>query len=300
MVSLQIELFLLLLVGYLLGKRGMLNVKTREQLTDIVVYIILPCSILKSFEMDLSAEVLQATFQIILAAFGIQLIYWLLNGLLYRRFSKDEQIACKYSTMVTNASFIGMPIASALYGPTGLLYASVFVIPQRIFMWAYGLPMYTSVDKKDIIKKIVTHPCVFSIFIGLVIMILYSNGIYLPEAISKTLGALGGCTTALCMLVIGSVLCDLPPREMICLRSLIFSFYRLIFIPILLMCILKFTPLDTLSRRICILMSAMPAPTTTVILAQKYNRDPEFASKLMVTSTLLSLITIPLVISLID
>ncbi len=295
MVSLQIEIFLLLLAGYFLGKKGLLNTGTRDQLTDIVVYIILPCSILKSFEMDLSAEVLQSTFQVLAAALGIQLFYWFLNCFLYRRFPEEEQTACKYSTMVTNASFVGMPIASALYGQTGLLYASIFVVPQRIFMWAYGLPMYTAVSKKEIVKKVVTHPCVFSIFLGIGIMALYSNGIYLPKALSDTLGALGDCTTALCLVVIGSVLSDLKPREMLSARALLFSFYRLLLIPILLALILKFTPLDELSRQICVLMSAMPAPTTTVILAQKYNRNPAFASKLMVTSTLLSLVTIPIV-----
>lgn len=296
MISLQVEIFLLLSVGYFLGKKGFLSRGTREQLTDIVVYIILPCSILKSFEMDLSRDVLQNTLHILLAAFGIQLLYWALNHVLYRKFTPDEQIACKYSTMVTNASFIGMPIAAAIYGSNALLYVSIFVIPQRIFMWAYGLPMYTTVAKKDVVKKVISHPCVFSIFLGLGIMGLYSRGIYLPKALSGTLEALGSCTTALCLLVIGSVLSDLKLTEMICKRALIFSFYRLILIPVFLGVLLRFTPLDELGRNICVLMSAMPVPTTTVILAEKYNRDPQFASKLMVTSTLLSLITIPIVI----
>lgn len=300
MIDLQIELFLLLLVGYFLGKRGFLNENTRAQLTDIVVYIILPCSIIKSFEMDLSAEVLRSTFQVLLAALGIQILYWILNHILYRGFPEEEQTACKYSTMVTNASFIGMPIASALYGSEGLLYASIFVLPQRIFMWAYGLPMYTQVQKKDIVKKVLLHPCVFSIFMGIVLMVLYSNGIYLPTALSKTLGALGGCTTALCLLVIGGVLSELKPEEMISVRSVIFSLFRLILIPLLLIGILKFTPLSPVGSRICVLLSAMPAPTTTVILAQKYNKNPKFASKLLVTSTLISLVSIPVVIGIMD
>lgn len=300
MANLQIEIFFLLLIGFFLGKKKMLNGVVRSQLTDIVLYIILPCSILKSFEMDLSAEILLSTLQILLAAFGIQILYWVLNQFLYRTFAPDEQLACKYATMVTNASFIGMPIASAMYGSIGLLYCSIFVIPQRIFMWAYGLPMYTAVAKKDIWKKVITHPCVFSIFLGLIIALLYSRGIYLPKALSDTLSALGSCSTALCLLIIGSVLSDLQPQEMVCKEALIYSLYRLILIPLLLAVILKWTPLDDLSRRICVLMSAIPAPTTSVILAQKYNRNPKFASKLMVTSTLLSLVTLPIITKLIE
>lgn len=295
MLSLQCEVFLLLLTGYILDKKGMLTDSTRDQLTDIVIDIILPCSIVKSFEMELSAEVLLSTAQILLAAVGIQIFYWILNRFLYRSFSEDEQIACKYSTMVTNASFIGMPIASELYGPMGLLYSSIFVLPQRIFMWAYGLPMYTTVRKQDIVRKVVTHPCVFSIFLGIGVMILYSNGVVLPDAVSNTLAALGNCTTALCLLIIGSILSDLKPAEMICKRALLYSFYRLLLIPLVLAVVLRFLPFDDLSRHICVLMSAMPAPTTAVILAQKYDRDPKFASKLMVASTLLSLVTLPVI-----
>lgn len=297
MAELQTELFLLLIIGYILGKRGFLSPETRSQLTDLVVYVILPCSILSSFEMDLSGDVLRATFQVVLAAIGIQLLCWILNHFLYRRFPEDEQTACRYSTMVTNASFIGMPVAAALHGAEGLLFASVFVIPQRISMWACGLPMYTSVSRKDIVKKVVFHPCVCSIFFGMAIMAGYSRGIYLPGFISRTLEALGGCSTALCLLVIGCVLSDLKLSEMISRRSLLFSIYRLLLIPLLLALLLHFSPLDDLSRRICVLLSAMPAPTTAVILAEKYGRNPQFASQLLVTSTFLSLITIPVVLS---
>lgn len=82
MASLQIEIFLLLLTGYIMGKKGMLNKSTRDQLTDMVVYIILPCSILKSFQMELSKEILMATAQVLAAAFAVQALYWILNKVL--------------------------------------------------------------------------------------------------------------------------------------------------------------------------------------------------------------------------
>lgn len=295
MVSLQIEIFLLLIVGYVLGKIRMISVQTRNQLTDIVVCVILPCSILCSFQMNLSPEILKATIYVLITAFCIQLFYMGLNLFLYRKFPKEEQAACKYSTMVTNASFIGIPVIGAVYGTTGVLYASIFVIPQRIFMWLYGLPLYAKVDKKEVVRKILTHPCVVSIFAGIGIMYLYTNGIYLPDSISSTLSALGNCTTAICLIVIGSVLSDLKLKEMFSVHAAIFSIYRLFLIPLVLIFILRLTPLDTLARQVCVLLSAMPAPTTTVILSQKYGRNPEFASKVLVTSTLMSLISIPMI-----
>lgn len=300
MIEMQLELFLLLAVGFFLGRKGMISSATRDQLTDIVIDIILPCSILSSFQMEMSADILVSSAQVLLAAFGMQLLYGLLNRFLYRRFAPDEQAACKYSTMVTNASFIGIPVVSALYGQTGMLYASIFVIPQRIFMWAYGLPLYTAVDKKNIAKKIVTHPCVLSIFIGLGLMVLYSFGIRLPGFTSLTLDALGSCTTPLCFLIIGSIVSDMNWRDMVNVRALLFSFYRLLIIPVLLILAFRLVPADPLVRNVCVVLSAMPAPTTTVILAQKYGRSPQFASNLLMTSTLLSMITIPIITGLLS
>ena len=299
MLNLQMELFLLLAVGWFLGRSGLLTAEGRGQLTDLVVSVILPCSILSSFQMEMQADTLKETGMVLGAAFGIQLLYGLLNHFLYRSFGEEERISCRYATMVTNASFIGMPVAAALYGPVGLLYASVFVIPQRIFMWLYGLPLYTEVSKGDVLKKVVTHPCVVSVFAGIGLMVLYNRGIFLPEALRITLKDLGGCTTALCMIAIGNVLSELRLKEMFSVHALIYSVYRLFLIPALILLILRLTPMDAVSRGICVLLSAMPAPTTVVILAQKYDRNPQFASKLMVTSTLLSLISIPLVTSII-
>lgn len=295
MVTLQIQLFLLLAVGYVLGKLGRISPATRQQLTDLIIDVVLPCTILSSFQMDLSPQILRSSFQALAAAFGIQLLYWVLNRFLYRRLPPDQQISCKYSTMVTNASFIGIPVVTALYGPQGTLLASIFVLPQRIFMWACGLPMYTRVEKKDAVKKILTHPCILSIFVGLGLMGLYTAGFPLPELVSSTLDLVGGCSTPLCFVVIGSIVGEMPLGELVDLQVLRFSFYRLLLIPAVVFLLTLPLPLDPLARNVSVVLSAMPAGTTTVMLAQKFDRNPQFASKLLVGSTLLSMVTIPLV-----
>lgn len=300
MVNLQLQLLLLLAAGFVLGKLRMISSTTRDQLTDIVIDVVLPCSIIASFQVEMTAGILRASFQALLAALGIQVLYWVLNLFLYKRYPPDEQTSCKYATMVTNASFIGIPVVTALYGAGGTLLASIFVLPQRIFMWAYGLPMYTKVEKKEAAKKILTHPCILSIFIGLAVMALYNAGIRLPQFVSATLETVGDCTTPLCFFVIGSIVSDMKLRELWDKRMFLFSFYRFLAIPILLAVILSLLPAEELAAQVSVLLSAMPAATTTVILAQKYNRNPKFASKLLVGSTVLSMVTIPAVTSLLE
>ena len=134
MVGLQIEIFILMAIGWWLGKTGRLSRQTRAQLTDLVIMVILPCAIFRSFQMDLSDGVMMSALLILLISFVIQILYALCNMVLYRWMDEDRRNCCKYGTMVSNAGFLGMPITEGVFGSTGLLYASVFLIPQRIFI----------------------------------------------------------------------------------------------------------------------------------------------------------------------
>ena len=295
MIELQIQIFVLAVVGFVLGKKGVLNTETRDHLVDVILMVVLPCSILQSFEMELSPDILISTLNVFLISCGIQFFYWVWNRFFYKNAEEDKKICLKYATMVSNAGFIGMPVASAVYGSLGLLYASVFLLPQRVFMWSYGLSMFTTVSSREVVKKVLTHPCIIAVFLGLAIMAAYTAGIYLPSPLSATIGQIGGCSTALSMMLIGAILSDVEPREMLNKDAIVYSFYRLLLIPLLVGILLWKLPLDELSIKVSVLLTAMPAASTTVMLAEKYGRDYKFASELIMTSTLLSLITIPIV-----
>lgn len=296
MISLQIEIFLLMAVGYILAKTGYFNKNTRTQLTNIVLMVILPCSIVKSFEIDLNYDLLITSAVILMISFGIQLLYALLNKVLYNHYEEDKQVCLKYSTMVSNSGFMGMPIAEGVFGSMGLLYASIFLIPQRIFMWSSGLSLFAKNKQGNVLKQVLTHPCIIAIYIGVVVMVLRMFDIYLPEALESTLSAISSCNTALSMFVIGGILSDVDKAEMLDKDAFIYSFYRLILIPLIILVIVRLLPIDDLPAQLCVLLSAMPAASTTAMLAQKYNGNAIFASKLVFISTVLSLFTLPLCI----
>lgn len=295
MINFQIQIFLLALTGFVLGKRKVLDARTRGHLTDLILMAALPCSIIDSFQMTLSAQILMSTLSVLLISIAIQGLYWIWNRLFYRHEGIDRRICLKYATMVSNAGFIGMPVCAAVYGSLGLLYASIFLLPQRIFMWSYGLSMFTAVDGREVVKKVLTHPCIVSIFIGMAVMALYTYGIHLPAALQETISSLGACSTPLSMLLTGAILSEVNLRELFQRQVLLFSLYRLLILPLIVLAVLIVLPLDPLSMKVCVLLTAMPAANTTVMLAGKYDRDPAFASELVMTSTLLSLFTIPLI-----
>lgn len=290
-LHLQIQLFLLVAIGYGLSKKGMMNVTTRKQMTDLVIYVVLPCNIVQSFQIEMSHELLISAGIVLVLGFAAQGLYAVLNLFLYRRFDPKRQINLKYGTICSNAGFMGLPLSLAIFGSTGLMYASVALLPIRLFMWSAGLSLYTTTTRKQVLKTLATHPCIIAVFVGFALMF---SGVQLPLFLDETIDSLGRCCTALSMVVIGSILSDVDLRTVFEPADLYYAFIRLLAIPAVLYAVLRLLQVDSLVTGIIVILAAMPAGSTTAMLAQKYDQDPEFASKMVFISTLLSLVTLPM------
>jgi hypothetical protein len=186
---------------------------------------------------------------------------------------------------------MGLPLSLAIFGSTGLMYASVALLPIRLFMWSAGLSLYTSTTRKQVVKTLVTHPCIIAVFVGFALMF---SGVQLPAFLDNTIDCLGRCCTALSMVVIGAILSDVDPRTVFEPAAVYYSVIRLLAIPAVLYVVLRLLNVDSLVTGIIVILSAMPAGSTTAMLAQKYEQAPEFASKMVFISTLASLVTLPL------
>lgn len=290
-LNLQIQLFLLLLIGFLLSKAGLLEDAARRQMTNLVIYVVLPANIFHSFQLEMTPQVLRLTAEVLVIGFLVQGGYSLLNLFLYRGFEPRQQISLKYGTICSNAGFMGLPLSSAIFGAKGLLYASVALLPIRIFMWSSGLSLYTRTTRKAVLKTLVTHPCILAVYAGFLTM---GFRIHLPAALENTLTSLSQCTTALSMILIGSILCDVDLRSVFQKASLYYASLRLVILPAAILGVLRLLRIDPLVTGVIVILAAMPAGSTTAMLAQKYDQDPLFASKLVFTSTLLSLLTLPI------
>ena len=301
MASLQIQIFLLLVVGYLLAKNGYFDKETRKQVTNIILTVVLPCAIIKSFQLELTREIIVSTGVVLLISIGIQIMCSFLSLFIWNWLDGNEKICCRYGTIITNGSYMGMPIVESIYGSMGLLYASVFLIPQRIVMFSAGISLFAGKGQKNIMKKVLLHPCIVAIYIGVALMFLGAAGIVPPKPINKTIASIGQCNTALSMFVIGGILSEVNIKEIFNRTAIIFAGIRLIVIPMIILVFVRFIlPVDELPGNVCVVLTGMPAASATAMLAQKYNVDPGFASKIIFVSTVFSLITLPLITILLE
>ena len=289
LLTLQGTMFLLIFIGWLLIKLGIITKQGQENLTDLVIYLVLPCNIVKSFLIDFSGDILRQCFDILVLSILLQVFSVVFGKIVYCRHEPDRQKCLQYGIICSNAGFLGNPFAQGVFGDTGLLLASVFLIPQRVMMWSSGLTIFTGGgNRKEVLKKVFTHPCIIACFLGFILMLGQWK---LPAVIDSALSHLGGCNTALSMMVIGMILAEGSLKNIWDKDIWIYSLFRLVLIPGLLLAACKLANLPGLVTGVSVLLSAMPAEATTSILASKYDRCPEFAAQLVVVSTVVSFAT---------
>lgn len=292
LISLQLRMFLIMLIGLFFRKREIISEKGKKDLTDLVIYLILPCNIVKSFQVSFTEETLKNFGTILLISICIQIFCAALAKLLYRKTPEGHKPVLMYATVASNSGFMGNPVAEGVFGQMGLALASIYLIPQRIVMWSAGVSYFTKgSNRKQVIKRVLTHPCIVAVFLGLALML---TGITLPSFLDAALKDIGNCNTAMSMLVIGTILADVKPRQMLDKSLLLFSVLRLVLIPLVVYIGCRLFITDSLVTGVSVLLAAMPAASTTAILAAKYEGDAVYASKCVVITTVLSLLATPL------
>lgn len=288
---LQITMLLLILIGALIKKIGIIQPTGQKNLNDLVIYLVLPCNIIKSFLIEWDHETLQQFALVLIISIAIQIVSVILGKVLYGKKELGHRMSLQYGVICSNAGFLGNPVAEGVFGSIGLAMASIFLIPMRIMMWSSGIAIYTqSTDWKGTLKKVATHPCIIACFAGLILMLTQWQ---LPAVAEKTITTIGNCNTALSMMVIGMILADASLFALFDKEVLFYSLLRLIVMPLALYAICIATGVPALVTGVCVLLTGMPAGATTSILASKYHADELFATRLVVASTILSMATIP-------
>lgn len=292
--SLQGTLFLLMLCGAWLKRRGVITEEGKTCLTDLCVSVIIPCNIFKSCLITFNLEIFRMCGLLLLSAVLMQFFCLLLNRHLFNRFPPQQKKVLQYCTIVPMSGFLGNPIAEGLYNEIGVLYTSIFLIPMRIVMWSVGTTYFVAdetPDRKKVLKNVLTHPCLVAIYLGLFFMI---TQLPLPAVITRTVQYIGSCNSAVTMFIVGTILADVKLSTIFNLRTALFSLFRLIALPAAALGVGLLLRLDPISLGISVLMTGMPAGATAAIFAARYRSDAAFATQCVVMTTLASMLTLPL------
>lgn len=285
-------LFLLMGVGFLTAKMKMISRESASQITDFVITFVTPCVIISAFQVDRGVIGLDQLGKLFLYSLIIHVIAIGICHFLFRRRPEDEERVMRFGCIYSNCGFMGIPLVQSILGNEGVVYASAFLAIFNLLAWTHGVSLMGKGEGGISWKKAVLTPGT----IGLAIAFpLFLFSIRIPEPIHSAVNFLANLNTPLAMVCVGVFIAGVNLRSVFKEGSLyLVCFFRLLFFPALSFLLLWAFGADRMSFLACLLQAAGPCATILALLAAKYDRDAEMASKLVALSTLLSILTIPL------
>ncbi len=283
---------LLMAVGIYLSRKGFLSPQGTKDLGAILLRIIIPCVIVKSYITTYSRERL---LELALSA-GLALAAFILAmGIAYLVYGKRRRIE-NFASAFCNAGFIGIPLAQAVIGDEGVFYMAASVALLNLFQWTYGV--YIMTDRRDSIsaKTIAKNPVVIAIVIGIA---LFLSRLPVPGIVTSTLGYIAGMNTPVAMILMGTYMAKLPWRKLLDKRAYGCVLFRLVIIPAVVLLVFWALPISNQNVALAAyLAAATPVGANICVFAQQYDCDYEFSVVTVCLSTVLSIVTVPLMVSL--
>lgn len=301
-ISSVITLFILIFVGFFIGKRKIIRQECIPDLSNFILKVTMPVTVFISMIQQKDLSLAGKIWQIMLMTLILHLGSWLIGLLIVRglRIPKQEQGIWLFNCMFTNNGFMGFPLALSIWGNNGLFLMAVANVVSNFLIFSMGLKFltrYYPVKEKINLKKMVVNNLNIAVVIG---FIFYLAQIHIPEAPLKLLNYLSDITAGLSMIVVGLSLSRMQIRQVFTNKKMFFlAGIRLLAVPFLCIVILKLLPIsvDPELSSILILMSALPAASSQTILTEQYRTNTQDASRAILVTTLSCVVTIPLIMS---
>lgn len=289
-------LFVLIAVGAVLTKCGMITEQGSRTMTDVVLYAVTPCVIVNAFQREYEPRMLGGLLTALLAAFLSLGFSVLLAELMYRKKDVDRGVVLKFSLVFSNCGFMALPLQQAILGDDGVFYGAAYVAMFNIFMWTYGLLRMSGKRELKAALKAVVNPGIIGTIVGI---ILFAFSIKLPAVPAASVSFLAALNTPVPMLVIGYHLVHANLRRVLTDKdAYIAMLFRLVLIPLAVMGVMILLRVDPVITTATVIAVSAPVAAFTTMMSTKYGHDTELSAGIVSASALFSLLTMPLVVGL--
>ena len=294
-----IQLFIMIFMGFIIVKAKLLKAEDSKILSVIVLYLIIPCVIINAFQVDYTPQTVKGLLIALAGSVMTQVILLIVVSILGRVFHLNEvEVASIY---YSDSGNLIVPIVTFILGKEWVLYGCVFMSVQLVFIWTHCKKIISRESTYDW-RKIVLNINMISIAIGIV---LFLTRIHLPAIINNTLSAVGSMIGPASMIVTGMLFAGMDFKQIFANKRVYFvSFFRLIIVPVIALFLIKCSQLSTFSSNgnklmmIVFLAIITPSASTVTQMCQVYGNDSQYASAINVVTTLLAIVTMPLMVML--
>lgn len=302
LLSNLIGLFLLIGVGFFAVRTGILPAEASKPLTALLMKITVPATIVSSMLRPLDMGFLKMGASMLLVGMVILPLFSVVSlGLsrLFRVADGRRGMWCFCATFC-NSGFMGFPVALALFGEEGLALTVILSIPFNLMMYSIGAKMVCmDLPRDGSAQAISWGKVIFSVInLSLVVgLFFYFTQIQLPQAVRGPLDYLAGVTTPLSMMITGMNLSQGKAGDIFRDRDILTAAgTRLLILPVLAWGLMRLVPgLSSLVLGAALLNFSMPSPAAAALLGEQYGGDTQTAVRAVFVSSLLCIVTIPLV-----
>ncbi len=293
MIETMIMLAIIMSLGYYLQKRGVLNDNVRTNLTFILLRVSLPLTFFMSFQVTKSEELLSYAKDIIILSIILHSLFLVLGYFVSKivKADKSEAGVVVFGTTFKNLTFLGFPMVVALFTDyEASFYGTLFCIPFNILTFTLGPIILPAHRNNKIYFKDFLTPINISIFIGI---IFFAFELRVPYAIENAFRTIASMTIPVSLLLTGALLTKSDFRTIFKEPKVLFvAFVNLIVFPLVFLFIAKLFNFNTFALQFSFVMALLPSASMTLILTDKYDGNIDFAGKIVLLTTILSLFTV--------
>lgn len=296
LIKTLLTFFLLVLFGFFIKKINLVSDKTVDELSDVLLKIILPSSIIASGFEGKNSDIKSVWLSLVIISI-CYVFFFVFSFIVFRGIIKDKvkrNLAINMSVFA-NTGFIGFPLVNAIFGSSGMIYAVVYNLLYNIFMYTIGIRLFGDEKGRKLdIKAIILNPLTIASLFALVLFFLPLDGGGVVEDFLSTIGGMSG---PLSMMLVGSWLIGVDLKSVL-KKPLCYlvSLMRLLILPLFVFFVLTFLGTDEIMKNTITLISAIPVGTLNVIFAKKYGGDAVFSNETMIQTLVFSVVTIPLIV----
>lgn len=291
-----IIVFILIGVGYILRKKNIIDRTGVKQLTDILLIAVTPCVIIKAYYVEFNISRAYSLMIAVLFTVIIHIAAVIISKLIFPAKPDDKKYrVSRFAAICSNCGFMAIPLLSAALGDEGVFYGCAYLVVFTVFYWTYGVYICTG-DKKAFLsfRQAFVNPGVIGVAIGL---FLFFTRIPLPDTVVSSISYIASLNTPVAMIILGAFLVNVDIKKALKNKELyLVCFVRLILIPFTGLFIAKIMNISPMLAQTVMIGAACPSATVTALFAEKYELDTGYASEIVSVSTILSVITVPLMV----
>ena len=290
-------LFILMGVGFLLGKLKLLNAQGSLCMSNVMLYAVVPCLVVSSFQRPLETEHLQNLGLSILLSLVVHIVMIGITAAVLRRTPKDRRGIYSLCAVMANCGFMAFPLQSALYGSLGVFYGSGYMVIFNIATWTYALYMAADGDKSVLkLRTVLLNPTIIALVVALA---LYLAEISLPNLLLTPISYISGLNVPMPMLIIGFHLSQANLKAALQDKGAFASIaLRLIVSPLLTIGLCLLLGMNSMVATVMVIAAATPAAAVVTMLVSKFGKNAPLSSSLVSIHTLCSALTLPVMVAL--